>query len=203
MSYLQHFGLKAVPFDKGTAKLWDTDNLKELEMKFNRLLKTPGIGILTGDYGWGKTSALRTIMAKSDQNQYAFSYTAETHYGRNEFYRIMARNLGVELAHKRSDLWHNIKAHLVRERKNRKVLPVFIIDEAHQLHRDFFTDLASFLNFNCDSESILTMWLVGHKNLRDMLRHPYCAAIVSRIRITHEMETITDFQPLKRSCSMA
>ena len=191
MSYLQHFGLKMPPFDKGTTELWKTENLKGLDLKFSRLLQTPGIGILTGEYGWGKTSALRTIMAKADKNRYTFSYTAETHYGRNEFYRIMARNLGVELAHKRSDLWHNIKSHLTRERKDRKILPVFIIDEAHQLHRDFFADLSSFLNFNCDSESILTLWLVGHTSLRMTLKHPNCAAIVSRIRITHEMETIT------------
>ena len=197
MSYLQHFGLKNPPFYKGTVELWDTESLAELELKFNRLLKTPGIGVLTGGYGLGKTAALRTIMARADKNRYVFSYTAETNYGRNEFYRVIARTLGVELAHKRSDLWSNIKAHLLRERRDRKVLPVFIIDEAHQLHRDFLVDLSSFLNFNCDSESILTLWLVGHTEFLSKLNSPNLGAIASRIRITHEMQSIADFVTFK------
>lgn len=197
MSYLTHFGLKNPPFHKGTSELLSTETLEELKLKFNRLLKTPGIGVLTGDYGLGKTAALRSLMNTADKNQYAFTYTADTNYGRNEFYRIMARQLGVELAHKRSDLWNNIKAHLLREKQDRKILPVFIIDEAHQLHRDFLTDLSSFLNFNCDSESVLTLWLVGHPEFLSKLNNPRFGAIRSRIRIMHEMRPIKDFQIFK------
>ncbi len=197
MSYLSHFGLKNPPFHKGTSELWNTETLEELESKFNRLLKTPGIGVLTGDYGLGKTAALRNLMERVDKNQYAFTYTADTNYGRNEFYRIMARQLGVELAHKRSDLWNNIKVHLLRERQERKIMPVFIIDEAHQLHRDFLVDLSSFLNFNCDSENILTLWLVGHPEFITKLNNPKFGAIKSRIRIMHEMRPIKNFPLFK------
>jgi MSHA biogenesis protein MshM len=197
MSYLQHFGLKNPPFHKGTTHLWDTEALAELALKFDRLLKTPGVGVLTGDYGLGKTAALRSLINKVNKNQYAFTYTADTNYGRNEFYRIIARNLGVELAHKRSDLWNNIRIHLQREKNDRKINPVFIIDEAHQLHHDFLADLSSFLNFNCDSETILTLWLVGHPDFLSKLNNPRCGAIRSRIRIMHEMQPIKDFNVFK------
>lgn len=197
MSYLEYFGLKQAPFHKGTTELWSTEALEELSLKFNRLLKTPGIGVLTGTYGLGKTAALRNLMNATDTNRYSFTYTAATNYGRNEFYRIMASQLGVELAHKRSELWANIKSHLLREKQDRKILPVFIIDEAHQLHRDFLTDLSSFLNFNCDSENILTLWLVGHPEFLSQLNNPRFGAIRSRIRIMHEMRPITDFQAFK------
>jgi type II secretory pathway predicted ATPase ExeA len=197
MSYLQHFGLKHPPIHKGSATLWNNESLKELEFKFHRLLKTPGIGVLTGEYGLGKTAALRNIIKMVDKNQYSFTYTADTNYGRNEFYRIMARNLGVELAHKRSDLWTNIRVHLIREKRDRKVLPVFIIDEAHQLHRDFLMDLSSFLNFNYDSEDILSLWLVGHSDFISRLNNERFGAIKSRIRIVHDMQPIKEIQEFK------
>jgi MSHA biogenesis protein MshM len=197
MSYLQHFGLKNPPFHKGSVELWNSETLTELELKVHRLLKTPGIGVLTGEYGLGKTSALRTIMKTIDKNQYTFTYIADTNYGRNEFYRIMAKTLGVEITHKRSDLWNNIRSHLIRERRDRKVLPVFIIDEAHQLHRDFLTDLSSFLNFNYDSEDLLTLWLVGHTEFLQRLSNERFGAIRSRVRILHEMQPIKDFKMFK------
>ena len=168
-----------------------------LQKECYTILITPGIGVLTGEYGLGKTAALRTIMKTIDKNQYTFTYIADTNYGRNEFYRIMAKTLGVEVTHKRSDLWNNIRSHLIRERRDRKVLPVFIIDEAHQLHRDFLTDLSSFLNFNYDSEDLLTLWLVGHTEFLQRLSNERFGAIRSRVRILHEMQPIKDFQMFK------
>jgi MSHA biogenesis protein MshM len=109
----------------------------------------------------------------------------------------MAKTLGVEITHKRSDLWNNIRSHLIRERRDRKVLPVFIIDEAHQLHRDFLTDLSSFLNFNYDSEDLLTLWLVGHTEFLQRLSNERFGAIRSRVRILHEMQPIKDFKMFK------
>ncbi len=197
MEYLQHFGLKNPPFHKGAEQLWNTEDLSVLASKFQRLLQTPGIGVLVGDYGLGKTAALRELIRTENKNQYHFSYTADTHYGRNEFYRVMARELGVELAHKRSDLWSNIREHLRAQKYDRKVTPVFIIDEAHQLHKDFLVDLSSFLNFNRDSEDLMTLWLVGHPELMHMLRNPKLGAIRSRIRIVHEMKALQDLKAFK------
>ena len=113
MKFLAHFGLKHVPFHKGNVVLWDNKSLDELATKFNRLLTLPGIGILTGEFGLGKSSALRKITATLNPHMYEVIYISETGFSRNEFYRILARKLDVELAFRRSDLWYNIREKLV------------------------------------------------------------------------------------------
>ncbi|MDC0535874.1 AAA family ATPase, partial [Francisellaceae bacterium] len=198
MSYLQHFGLKNAPFHKATTELWYNEDLKALESKFKILLKTPGIGVLTGGYGFGKTASLRNILSKINQNNYSFTYTPDSNYGRNEFYRIIAKALGVELSHKRSDLWSNIREYLARERFDKKILPVLIIDEAHHLKKEFLTDLVSFLNYNYDSQDLMTLWFVGSKELLNIIRAPHNEALRSRIRVWHDIQPIQDFEVFKQ-----
>jgi hypothetical protein len=56
--YRQHFGLKAAPLDKATCDLWDDGALAHLEERFQWLLQSPGIGLLTGEPGVGKMSVI-------------------------------------------------------------------------------------------------------------------------------------------------
>ena len=58
---LQHFGLTQLPLGKGTAELWDDGALDPLRERFQWLLQSPGVGLLTGEPGVGKTAALRSI----------------------------------------------------------------------------------------------------------------------------------------------
>ena len=51
--YRQHFGLTAAPLANDRAELWDDGVLARLEERFNWLLQSPGIGLLTGAPGVG------------------------------------------------------------------------------------------------------------------------------------------------------
>ena len=51
---LQHFGLKHYPLGKAPAELWDDGTLAHLSERFNWLLESPGVGLLTGEAGVGK-----------------------------------------------------------------------------------------------------------------------------------------------------
>ena len=137
MKFLVHFGLKHVPFHKGNRVLWDNQSLDELKNKFNRLLELPGIGILTGEFGLGKSAALKNITSDMNPHMYQVVYISETGFTSYEFYRILARKLSIEASFRKSDLWHNIKEKLLSLKKQRKILPVIIIDEAQGLPHDF------------------------------------------------------------------
>jgi MSHA biogenesis protein MshM len=170
MKFLAHFGLKHLPFHKSNAILWNNQSLDELKVKFNSLLELPGIGVLTGEFGLGKTMALREIVKNVNPHIYNVMYIAETGFSRNEFYRILARKFEVDVAYRRSDLWRNIKEKIIDLKVNRKILPVLIIDEAQSLPHDFFIDLSSFLNFNYDSEDMLVLWLVGDRQFLQKIK---------------------------------
>ena len=59
--YRQHFGLTHTPLGKTTTELWDDGALAPLQQRFDWLLQSPGIGLLTGAPGVGKTAALQAL----------------------------------------------------------------------------------------------------------------------------------------------
>ena len=58
---LQHFGLKHSPLGKEHTELWDDGFLARLNARSTWLLESPGVGLLTGEAGVGKTAALRQL----------------------------------------------------------------------------------------------------------------------------------------------
>ena len=110
--YLQHFGLRHPPLGKEGSELWDDGSLAQLRERFDWLLQSPGIGLLTGEPGVGKTAALRQLTRGLNPHRYQPIYLAETDFGRVDLYRSLARELGLEPAHRRAQLWRDIKARI-------------------------------------------------------------------------------------------
>lgn len=179
--YLQHFGLAHAPLGKD-AEPWDDGALATLAQRFEWLLNAPGIGLLTGEPGVGKTAALRRLARSLNPHRWLVLYQAETDFGRVDLYRGLACALGVEPSWRRAQLWRDIKLRVHELADSRQVTPVWIVDEAHNLPAEFFRDFPAFLNFAFDSRDLLSVWLVGHPALAHMLdRAPY-AALAGRIQ---------------------
>ena len=190
--YQQHFGLKHAPLGNQTPELWDDGALSTLQTRFQWLLDSPGVGLLTGAAGVGKTAALRHITQALNPHRYQVIYLAETDFGRLDLYRSLALALGLEPAYRRAQLWREIKARIQELADGRQTLPVWIIDEAQNLPPEFFRDFPAFLNFAFDSRDLMTVWLVGHPALSITLdRAPY-AALSSRIQARVQLQPIIE-----------
>jgi type II secretory pathway predicted ATPase ExeA len=190
--YQQHFGLKHAPLGNQIPELWDDGILATLQTRFQWLLDSPGVGLLTGQAGSGKTAALRQITQALNPHRYQVIYLAETDFGRLDLYRSLALALGVEPAYRRAQLWRDIKARIQELADGRQTLPVWIIDEAQNLPPEFFRDFPAFLNFAFDSRDLMTVWLVGHPALAITLdRAPY-AALASRIQVRVQLQPIIE-----------
>lgn len=192
MNTLQHFGLKHLPLGKGVSALWQDPPLTLLDQRFQALLEAPGIGLLTGEPGVGKTAALRRLAQGLNPHRYVVVYLAETDFGRLDLYRSLALALGLEPAHRRAALWRDLKARIQELADAKRQLPVWIVDEAQNLPHAFFRDLPAFLNFAFDSRDLMTVWLAGHPGLGHTLdRTPY-AALNSRLRARVHLEPIRE-----------
>lgn len=190
--YRQHFGLRHAPLSKEHAPLWDDGALGILNERFQGLLASPGIGLLTGEPGVGKTAALRHLTAALNPHRYHVVYLPETDFGRLDLYRSLAHALGVEPAYRRAQLWREVKRRIAELCDDKQLLPVWIIDEAQNLPPEFFRDLPSFLNFAFDSRDLMTLWLVGHPGLGQLLaRAPY-AALSSRIAVRVQLKAVLE-----------
>jgi MSHA biogenesis protein MshM len=190
--YRQHFGIKAAPLGKEQSELWDDGALACLSERFQWLLQSPGLGLLTGEPGVGKTAALRHLTEGLNPHRYQTIYLAETDFGRTDLYRSLAMELGLEPAYRRAQLWRDLKAHIQELTDNKQLLLVWIIDEAQNLPPEFFRDFPAFLNFAFDSRELITVWLVGHPSLAHALsRAPY-AALSGRIQVRLQLMPVIE-----------
>ena len=190
--YLQHFGLRHAPLGKEITEPWDDGALAHLGQRFNWLLQSPGIGLLTGEPGVGKTAALRSLASGLNPHRYQVLYQAETDFGRFDIYRGLARALGVEPSYRRAQLWRDIKQRVHEMVDSKQLTPLWIIDEAQNLPAEFFRDFPSFLNFAFDSRDLMTVWLVGHSNLTQTLERAPYAALVSRIQVRVHLKAVVE-----------
>jgi MSHA biogenesis protein MshM len=162
--YRQHFGLTAQPLGKDTQELWDDGPIASLKERFNWLLENPGVALLTGDAGVGKTSALRLIADGLNPHRYQVIYMAETDFGRMDIYRQLAVALGLDPAFRRAQLWRDIKARITELADGKHILPIWIIDEAQNL-------------------PLMTVWFVGHPALAQIFSRTPFAALASRVHL--------------------
>ncbi len=190
--YRQFFGLKHAPLGKECSQLWSNNQLINFEKQFTWLLQSPGLGLLTAEPGLGKTAMLRQITRTLNPQQYSVFYTAETDFGRLDFYRQLAALLGVAPSYRRAQLWRDIKIHITSLVTQKNILPVLIIDEAQNLPSEFFRDFPSFLNFIFDSKDFVTVWLVGHPSLAHLIGRSLYTALASRIQVKFELLPIDD-----------
>jgi len=188
--YLQHFGLSHAPLGKGTSVPWDDGSLAHLAERFHWLLHSPGVGLITGEPGVGKTAALRHITKQLNPHRYLVLYQAETDFGRVDIYRGLARALGIEPNYRRAQLWRDIKQRIRELVDAKQTTPVWIIDEAQNLPSEFFRDLPAFLNFAFDSRDLISIWLVGHPSLAYTLERAPYAALASRIQVRVELKPV-------------
>jgi len=188
--YLQHFGLTHPPLGKELKQPWDDGNLAQLSQRFAWLLATPGVGLLTGEPGVGKTAALRHLTQDLNPHRFELLYQAETDFGRVDLYRGLARLLGVEPSYRRAQLWRDIKQRVHELVDSKQITPIWIIDEAQNLPADFFRDFPAFLNFAFDSRDLVSVWLVGHPSLAATLERAPYAALASRIQARVQLRPV-------------
>src|ERR1700737_3419254 len=109
--FQQHFGLKHIPLSKNST-FWVNDHFIALKEHFINLLRSPGIGLLTGEPGVGKTAALRHIIKELNPHQYPVFYLSETQFTSFDIYRQIALNLGLVPHYRFAQLWRDIKNHI-------------------------------------------------------------------------------------------
>jgi type II secretory pathway predicted ATPase ExeA len=193
--YRKRFGLTGHPMPKDTKGKTFYDNsesYQRLSRAFDQLLEEPGLGLLTGEAGVGKTAAIRNLCGKLPKPDYLVLYHCDTAVSPLDLYRSLALELGVRPSHRRAQLWTDIKKALVHLVDERNTAPVVIVDEAQHLNDRFLIDLSGFLNFAFDSRDVLTMWLVGLPALRRTLGMQQHAPLNMRVTAQVHLEPWTD-----------
>jgi ABC-type molybdenum transport system ATPase subunit/photorepair protein PhrA len=97
-TYRSFFGLQKEPFgsDLPIEDIPLTRELSEVTQRFEYTLRIGGVGVLTGEIGSGKSTALRYASAKLHPAEYASLYLTATTGSILETYRQILTELGIE-----------------------------------------------------------------------------------------------------------
>ncbi|KMY56607.1 ATP-binding protein, partial [Geobacillus stearothermophilus] len=132
--------------------------------------RTRGIGLLIGEPGAGKTFALRALKESLNPSLYHVVYFPLSTGGVMDFYRGLALGLGEEPKYRKVDLFRQIQQAIERLYHERRITPVFILDEMHLAKDAFLQDIAILFNFEMDSTNPFVLILAGLPHLQGKLR---------------------------------
>jgi type II secretory pathway predicted ATPase ExeA len=183
-NYRVFFGFKKEPFVSNLLikDILETDEIKVVKQRFQYTVELGGIGVVTGDVGSGKSTALRFVASSLHKSEYVVCYITASTGSIIELYKQIASTLGL-VNLKSSKTWlssaiRNEITELVTVHKKKVLL---IIDEASLLRMEVFAELHTVVQFRQDSEMWLPVILAGQSTLVDRLQYKTSSPLASRV----------------------
>jgi general secretion pathway protein A len=150
-----------------------------------------GCGMLTGEYGCGKTTLSRALIQRLEAERYEIGLLTNPSWSAVDFLREALYQLGIEARETtKSDLLHSLNDVFFRNfREGRDT--VLIVDEAQLIEDDaVFEELRLLMNFQTDDRFLVTLLLIGSPELRERVRR--LKHLDQRITIRYHLNTLDD-----------
>ncbi|WP_382921639.1 ExeA family protein, partial [Streptomyces sp. NPDC057062] len=140
--YKSFYSLAQTPFSKDLrpSDAFPSSDYHGALSALKYLQQSKGIGLITGDPGAGKTFTLRTFKKSLNPSLYHVVYFPLSTGGVMDFYRGLVYGLGEEPKFRKVDLFRQIQQGIERMAGERKITPVFILDEMHMAKDAFLQD---------------------------------------------------------------
>ena len=187
--YQTHYGFTRMPFTKDLPPndLFASNALQELASRLTFLARERGLGLLTGEIGSGKSTAVRRFVASLDPNQFLVIYLPNPTIGISGLYRDLLTALAYEPLFSRPKMVARIRSAFQDLLLNKHRCPMIIIDEAHHLPPDAFEQLRLLFSAEMDSQSLGALLLVGHPELRNTLHLSIHQSFAQRISTRYHL----------------
>ena len=150
-----------------------------------------GCGMLTGEYGCGKTTLSRALIQRLEAERYEIGLLTNPSWPPTDFLRETLYQLGVESSEKtKPELLHQLNDVLFRNYRDGRDT-VVIVDEAQLIEDDAaFEELRLLMNFQTDDRFLLTLLLIGSPELRERVRR--LKHLDQRITIRYHLKPLDD-----------
>lgn len=190
--YKTYWGMEFNPFDKEQkgSDYYQGSDFKEASKRLEHLKNVRGIGLFTGQSGYGKTSAIRNFVECLNKNLYRVIYIQLTTVGVNDFYRDLSFSLGLDPCYRKIDNFKQIQNRIATMYREQRITPVFWIDEAQYLHHSILADLKLIMNFEMDSRNYAIMVLSGLPAITTTLSLRVHESLYQRVVIHYSFQGI-------------
>lgn len=187
--FTEHFGLHSQPFrsDLPTHQLYPSPQHQELLARLQYILRTRSFGLITGEIGAGKSTAVRALYDQIDRIQHPFVYIADSELTPRAFYRDVLEQLGLTVPQYGRQAKRLFETALLDGYRTHGRQPVIVLDEGHLLSAAMLQEIRFILNFCLDSVSPLCFVLVGQPELRSKLRLRMFDAVLQRVQIRYHL----------------
>ncbi len=191
-SYRKFHGLSAPAFGKGIAPscLLVYPQLQELTDELDGLMEEGGIGLVTGEMGMGKTTALRHYFETLGERSCQLCYQGSSRHP-NAILGGILESLGLAPAGLRAGLLRQVSQRVDRLYLEQRKKTLVVLDEGHLLDDSFLEDLRLLTNYEMDTRDPLVLLLVGHPGLRLRLQRPVHQALWDRVRLSYRLEGLS------------
>jgi len=181
--YLQFFGLREAPFNPTPDPkfLFQSSRHREaLAQLLYGVHERKGFIVLTGEIGTGKTTLLRTLLERLDQNT-SVAYVHNTALSIEGLLEYVLQDWGVKsTATTQAQRLFELNEFLIEQHRT-GLSPVLVIDEAHNLSVSALEAVRMLSNFETNSQKLMQILLVGQPELRDKLDTPELRQLKQRI----------------------
>jgi type II secretory pathway predicted ATPase ExeA len=187
--FQEFYGFTRLPFSKSipTQELFASAGHKELSARLTYLIRERGLGLVTGDVGAGKSTAVRAFTEGLDANRYCVLYLANPTAGITGLYRELLVMLGHAPPFGKARMVAALRAAFEDLLTTRRRAPLVILDEAHLLTQAMLEELRLLFSVKMDSDSLATLLLVGSPDLRRTLHLSVHEPLQQRLTVRYHL----------------
>lgn len=190
--YRTFYSLATTPFSKEvqTRNAFLSSSYQEALARLDYLKRTRGMGLLVGEPGAGKTFSLRAFKDTLNPSLFHVVYFPLSTGGVMDFYRGLVYGLGETPKFRKVDLFRQIQEGVERLYRERKITPVFILDEMHMAKDAFLNDIGVLFNFQMDASNPFILILAGLPHLRMKMGLNQNRPLDQRLIMRYQMEPL-------------
>ncbi|MGC8602199.1 MAG: ExeA family protein [Desulfomonilaceae bacterium] len=193
-TYRAFFGMTKEAFnpDLGLKDILETQDIVSIRQRFDYTLRLGAVGLVTGQVGSGKSTALRYVLSKLHPSEYKTIWITACSGSILEFYRLFLSEIGIHMAGSQKAIMIRLIKKAVREIVTEKKMKIaLVVDEASLMRLEVFAELHTITQFEQDSKPWLPIILAGRTNLIDKLMYQTSMPLASRIVARSHMEPLS------------
>lgn len=191
--YEAFFEMENTPFtrDIPADRLYRSPRINDAIGRLKYVADRRNFAVVTAEPGCGKSTLIRMLKNDLPKDRYMVLYLSDSKLTPRWLYSGLLDQMGLESHFYRGDSKRKLQREIESVRNEQKKKVICVLDEAHLLDKETLEEFRFLLNCEFDSESPMSLVLVGQQELWEQkLRLQKYAAIRQRIDMNIVLEKL-------------